>query len=70
MMEELTYTQEQVAERMGKERCHQANYIYACWIRHQIIQFAVRKNDAWDMRAIINVDTVDKQLYIFNDQKT
>lgn len=68
MMDELSYTQEQVAERMGKERSTVANYIRLLKLPPDI-QIAVR-NGAISMghaRALINVDQVDKQLYIFNE---
>jgi len=68
MMEELNYTQEQVAERMGKERSTVANYIRLLKLPPDI-QVAVRKSDIsmGHARALINVDTVDKQLFIFNE---
>ena len=68
MMEELNYTQEQVAERMGKERSTVANYIRLLKLPPDI-QVAVRKNEIsmGHARALINVDTVDKQLFIFNE---
>ncbi len=68
MMEELNYTHEQVAERMGKERSTVANYIRLLKLPPDI-QVAVR-NSSLSMghaRALINVDTVDKQLYIFHE---
>jgi ParB family transcriptional regulator, chromosome partitioning protein len=68
MMEELNYTQEQVAERMGKERSTVANYIRLLKLPPDI-QVAVR-NGSLSMghaRALINVDTIDKQLYIFHE---
>ncbi len=70
MMEELEYTQEQVAERMGKERSTVTNYIRLLKLPPDI-QLAVR-NGSMSMghaRALINVDTVDKQLFIFNEVK-
>jgi ParB family transcriptional regulator, chromosome partitioning protein len=68
MMEELNYTQEQVAERMGKERSTVANYIRLLKLPPDI-QVAVRKTEIsmGHARALINVDTVDKQLFIFNE---
>jgi ParB-like partition proteins len=68
MMEELNYTQEQVAERMGKERSTVANYIRLLKLPPDI-QVAVRRGEVsmGHARALINVDTVDKQLYIFNE---
>lgn len=71
MMDELNYTQEQVAERMGKERSTVANYIRLLRLPPDI-QVAVRNGDIsmGHARALINVDVVDKQLYIFNEIKT
>ncbi len=68
MMEELNYTQEQVAERMGKERSTVANYVRLLRLPPDI-QLSVRKNQIsmGHARALINVDTVDKQLYIFHE---
>ena len=70
LMDELEYTQEQVAERMGKERSTVTNYIRLLKLPPDI-QVAVR-NAAITMghaRALINVDLVDKQLFIFNEIK-
>jgi len=66
MMDELGYTQEQVAERMGKDRSTVANFIRLLKLPPDI-QLAVRRNELsmGHARAIINVDTVDRQLYIF-----
>ncbi|RYZ23937.1 MAG: ParB/RepB/Spo0J family partition protein [Chitinophagaceae bacterium] len=68
MMEELTYTQEQVAERMGKDRSTVTNYIRLLKLPPDI-QVAVRngKLSMGHARALINVDTIDKQLYIFEE---
>src|SRR6185503_8090277 len=70
MMEELNYTQEQVAERMGKERSTVANYIRLLKLPPDI-QVAVRSNQLsmGHARALINVDTVDKQLYLYHEIK-
>jgi len=70
MMEELNYTQEQVAERMGKESSTVANYIRLLKLPPDI-QVAVRSNQLsmGHARALINVDTVDKQLYLFREIK-
>jgi ParB family chromosome partitioning protein len=68
MMDELHYTQEEVAERMGKERSTVANYIRLLKLPPDI-QVAVR-NGSISMghaRAIINVDLIDKQLFIFKE---
>jgi ParB family transcriptional regulator, chromosome partitioning protein len=70
LMEELDYTQEQVAERMGKERSTVSNYIRLLKLPPDI-QVAVRNGviSMGHARALINVDVVDKQLYIFNEIK-
>ncbi len=70
MMEELEYTQEQVAERMGKDRSTVANFIRLLKLPPDI-QLAVRNGDLsmGHARALINVDTIDKQLYIFKEIK-
>lgn len=68
MMEELDYTQEQVAERMGKDRSTVANFIRLLKLPPDI-QLAVRKGDLsmGHARALINVDTIDHQLYIYKE---
>lgn len=70
LMDELEYTQEQVAERMGKERSTVANYIRLLKLPPDI-QVAVRTGviSMGHARALINVDVIDKQLYIFNEIK-
>jgi ParB family chromosome partitioning protein len=68
MMDDLNHTQEQVAERMGKERSTVANYIRLLKLPPDI-QVAVR-NGGLSMghaRALVNVDTVDQQLFIFKE---
>ncbi len=71
LMDDLDYTQEQVAERMGKERATVSNYIRLLKLPPDI-QVAVRNNviSMGHARALINVDAVEKQLYIFNEIKT
>jgi ParB family chromosome partitioning protein len=70
MMDELSYTQEQVSERMGKERSTVANYIRLLKLPPDI-QIAVRNNiiSMGHARALIGIEMVDKQLYIFNEIK-
>jgi len=70
LMEELDYTQEQLAERMGKERTTVANYIRLLKLPPDI-QVAVRNGtiSMGHARALINVDAVDKQLFIFHEIK-
>ncbi len=68
LMEELDYTQEQLAERMGKERSTVTNYIRLLKLPPDI-QVAVR-NGSISMghaRALVNVDMIDKQLFIFHE---
>lgn len=66
MMDELEYTQDQVAERMGKDRSTVANFIRLLKLPPDI-QLAVRNGviSMGHARALINVDTVDRQLFIF-----
>ena len=70
LMDELDYTQEQVAERMGKDRSTVTNYIRLLKLPPDI-QVAVRNGDIsmGHARALINVDAVDKQLFIFSEIK-
>jgi ParB family chromosome partitioning protein len=71
MMEELNYTQEQVAERMGKERTTVTNYIRLLKLPPDI-QLAVRNGNLsmGHARALVNIDMVDKQLYVYNEIKS
>jgi ParB family chromosome partitioning protein len=71
LMDELDYTQEQVAERMGKERITITNYIRLLKLPPDI-QVAVRTGviSMGHARALISVDVVDKQLFIFSEIKT
>lgn len=71
MMDELDYTQEQVAERMGKDRSTVANFIRLLKLPPDI-QLAVRNGELsmGHARALINVDTIEKQLYIFKEIKS
>jgi ParB family chromosome partitioning protein len=68
MMDDLNHTQEQVAERMGKERSTVANYIRLLKLPPDI-QVAVRSGglSMGHARAIVNVDTIDQQLFIFKE---
>jgi ParB family chromosome partitioning protein len=71
MMEELNHTQEEVAERMGKDRSTVTNYIRLLKLPPDI-QVAVRNGEIsmGHARALINVDKIDQQLYIFDEIKT
>jgi len=70
LMDELDYTQEQLAERMGKERSTITNYIRLLKLPPDI-QVAVRNGviSMGHARALINVDVIDKQLFIFHEIK-
>jgi len=70
LMDDLEYTQEQVAERMGKERSTVTNYIRLLKLPPDI-QVAVRNGviSMGHARALINVDVVDKQLFVFAEIK-
>lgn len=70
MMEELDLTQEQVAERMGKDRSTIANFIRLLKLPPDI-QVAVRIGEITmgHARALINVDSIEKQLYVFDQIK-
>ena len=70
MMEELDYTQEQVGERMSIDRSTVANFIRLLKLPPDI-QLAVRSGEMsmGHARALINVDTVDRQLFIFREIK-
>ncbi len=71
MMDELEYTQEKVAERMGKERSTVTNYVRLLKLPPDI-QLAVRSGtiSMGHARALVSVDVIDKQLYVFNQIKT
>jgi ParB family chromosome partitioning protein len=70
MMDELSHTQEQVAERMGKDRSTVTNYIRLLKLPPDI-QKAVRDGELsmGHARAIIGLDAVDQQLYAFREVK-
>jgi ParB family chromosome partitioning protein len=70
MMDELSYTQEQVSERMGKERSTVANYIRLLKLPPDV-QLAVRNGmlSMGHARALITLETVDKQLLAFKEIK-
>ena len=70
LMDDLDYTQDQVAERMGKERSTVTNYIRLLKLPPDI-QVAVRNGllTMGHARALVNVDAVDKQLFIYNEIK-
>lgn len=68
LMEEVTLTQEQVADRMGKERSTVTNYIRLLKLPPDI-QVAVRngKLSMGHARTLIGVENVEKQLFIFGE---
>lgn len=71
LSDEMSYTQEQLAERMGKERSTVTNYLRLLKLPPDI-QAAVRSSEIsmGHARALINVDEIDKQLFIFDEIKT
>jgi ParB family chromosome partitioning protein len=71
LMDDLDYSQDQLAERMGKDRTTVINYVRLLKLPPDI-QVAVRNGliSMGHARAIINVDVVDKQLYIFSEIKS
>jgi ParB family transcriptional regulator, chromosome partitioning protein len=71
MMDELDHTQEEVAERMGKDRSTVTNYLRLLKLPPDI-QVAVRNGEIsmGHARALINVDKIDQQLYIFDEVRT
>jgi len=68
MMDELEYTQEQVADRMGKDRSSVANVIRLLKLPPDI-QLAVRKGSLsmGHARALIALELVDAQLIAFKE---
>jgi ParB family chromosome partitioning protein len=70
LMEECDLTQEQVAERMKKDRSTVTNYIRLLKLPPDI-QKAVRDGDLsmGHARAIIGLDMIDQQLYVFREVK-
>jgi len=70
LMDDLDYTQDQLAERMGKDRSTVTNYLRLLKLPPDI-QVAVRSGvlSMGHARAIVNVDAVDKQLFIFSEIK-
>ena len=70
LMDECDLTQEQVAERMKKDRSTVTNYIRLLKLPPDI-QKAVRDGDLsmGHARAIISLELVDQQLYVFREVK-
>lgn len=70
LMDDMEYTPEQLAERMGKERSTVTNYIRLLKLPPDI-QAAVRNSiiSMGHARALINVDKIEKQLFIYNEIK-
>lgn len=66
MMDELGYSQEQVAERMGKDRTTVTNYIRLLKLPPDI-QLAVRKSEISmaHARTLLSLEHVDQQLVAF-----
>ncbi|MCX8020618.1 MAG: ParB/RepB/Spo0J family partition protein [Chitinophagaceae bacterium] len=70
MMEELNFSQEQVAERMGKDRSTVANFIRLLKLPPDI-QLALRNGEITmgHARALINLDSIDKQIFAYKEIK-
>ena len=68
LIDDLNYTQEQVAERMGKERSTVANYVRLLRLP-PTIQVAIRNGELTmgHARALVNIDNVDQQLHTFRE---
>lgn len=67
MMQELNYTQEQVAERMGKDRSTVSNYIRLLELPPSI-QAAVRNGSlSVSIAKILIGKEIDKQLFLFKE---
>lgn len=67
MMEELNYTQEQVAERMGKDRSTIANYIRLLELP-PAIQSALRNGSlSVSLAKLLIGRPIDKQLFVFKE---
>ncbi len=68
MMEECNLRQEELGERVGKNRATITNYLRLLKLP-PVIQAAIRDNklSMGHARALINVDAVEKQLWIFNE---
>lgn len=71
MMDELNYTQEQVAERMSKERSTVTNYIRLLKLPPDI-QVAVRNSviTMGHARTLITIETIETQILIYNEIKS
>jgi ParB family chromosome partitioning protein len=67
LMDDCSLTQEALAERMGKDRSTVANFLRLLKLPPDI-QAAVRSGSLsmGHARALISVDTVDRQLYIYH----
>ncbi|ATL47910.1 chromosome partitioning protein ParB [Chitinophaga caeni] len=68
LMDECVFTQEQVADRMGKERSTVTNYMRLLKLPPDI-QVAVRNGtiSMGHARALISIENVDKQLFVYNE---
>lgn len=68
MMDELDYTQEQVADRMGKDRSTVANSIRLLKLPPDI-QLAVRRGELsmGHARALLSLELIDNQLFAYKE---
>lgn len=68
LMDELHYTQEEVAVRMGKERSTVANYVRLLKLPPDLqVEVRTGRISMGHARAILGVDEVEKQLFIFKE---
>ncbi|MDI9357499.1 MAG: ParB/RepB/Spo0J family partition protein [Phycisphaerales bacterium] len=68
MMDELNLTQEQVAERMSKDRSTVTNFIRLLKLPPDI-QLAVRNNviSMGHARCLLSLEDIEKQLFVYNE---
>lgn len=68
MMDELDHTQEQVAERMGKDRTTVTNYLRLLRLPPDI-QVAVRQGELsmGHAKCLVSLELIDQQLHVFRE---
>ncbi|MFM7709940.1 MAG: ParB/RepB/Spo0J family partition protein [Ferruginibacter sp.] len=71
LMEDLSYSEEKLGERMGMDRTTVTNYVRLLKLP-PAIQVAVRNKliSMGHARSLINLDHVDKQLFVFKEIQT
>ncbi|MCX8472155.1 MAG: ParB/RepB/Spo0J family partition protein [Sediminibacterium sp.] len=70
MIDELNYTQEKIAERMGVDRTLVSHYIRLLKLP-PVIQESVKKEEITmgHARTLIGIEEIDRQLFVFNEVK-